>query len=277
MPANIHVSRVVRVVTLAFAVAACGEVGERTMTDMLTTRTLGLAYLEENRLEEAEAEFFKLIEIAPDEPLGYANLGLVYLRMGRYGDAEQRINQALALEPGDPDDLLMLATVYNLTDRVSERRRALETALEFDPEHVRVLYNLAEVHAESDQPDSGLEEEYRRRLVDRASANVAARMQLVEVLLRRNQIDPALMHMEEIRRQIPDLPVEAIAPYDSALAAMRTSRGNDALGFARIVHNVLRVTQRYQAGFLDLVDPGGPLAGVPVARYSDTPATLPRE
>ncbi len=45
MPANIHVSRVVRVVTLAFAVAGCGEVYERTMTDMLTTRTLGLAYL----------------------------------------------------------------------------------------------------------------------------------------------------------------------------------------------------------------------------------------
>ncbi|MCH7473602.1 MAG: VCBS repeat-containing protein [Gemmatimonadetes bacterium] len=268
MPANIHVSRVVRVVTLAFAVAACGEVDERTVTDMLTTRTLGLAYLEENRLEEAEAEFFKLIELAPEEPLGYANLGLVYLRMGRYGDAEERINQALALEPGDPDDLLMLATVYNLTDRVSERRRALETALEFDPEHVRVLYNLAEVYAESDQPDSGIEEEYRRRLVDRASANVAARMQLVEVLLRRNQIDQALMHMEEIRRQIPDLPAEAIAPYDSALAAMRTSRGNDALGFARIVHNVLRVTQRYQAGFLDLVDPGGPLAGIPVLSFS---------
>jgi len=51
---------------------------------ILTARTLGLAYVEENRLEEASNEFVKLIRLAPEEPSGYANLGLVYLRLGRY-------------------------------------------------------------------------------------------------------------------------------------------------------------------------------------------------
>ncbi len=49
--------------------------------DKITMRTLGLAYLEENKLSEAEAEFLKLTKLAPDEALGFANLGLVYLRM----------------------------------------------------------------------------------------------------------------------------------------------------------------------------------------------------
>ena len=44
--------------------------------DKITMRTLGLAYLEENKLEEAEAEFVKLTDLAPDEALGFANLGI---------------------------------------------------------------------------------------------------------------------------------------------------------------------------------------------------------
>ena len=57
--------------------------------EMISIRTLGLAYLEENKLEEAEAEFLKLVDLDPTEVLGYANLGLVYLRMGKYQEAEE--------------------------------------------------------------------------------------------------------------------------------------------------------------------------------------------
>ncbi|MCK4751451.1 MAG: tetratricopeptide repeat protein, partial [Bacteroidales bacterium] len=78
---------------------------------MISFRTLGLAYLEENKLEEAEAEFFKLIDIAPKEKLGYANLGLVYLRMGRYQEAEERLKQAVEIDPDDPEVRLILAKI----------------------------------------------------------------------------------------------------------------------------------------------------------------------
>ena len=47
--------------------------------EMISIKTLGLAYLEENQLEEAEAEFLKLIDLDPTLVLGYANLGVVYL------------------------------------------------------------------------------------------------------------------------------------------------------------------------------------------------------
>jgi len=38
---------------------------------------MGLAYLEEFKLEEAEKEFLKFIDLAPKEKLGYANLALL--------------------------------------------------------------------------------------------------------------------------------------------------------------------------------------------------------
>ena len=56
--------------------------------ELMTTQTLGLAYLEEFKLDEAEKEFLKFIKLAPKEKLGYANLGLVYLRMGKFDDAK---------------------------------------------------------------------------------------------------------------------------------------------------------------------------------------------
>ena len=71
--------------------------------NIITARTLGLAYLEENRLGEAEAEFLKLITLAPEEAIGYANLGLVYLRMGKYQEAEEQLKKAIELDPDDPN------------------------------------------------------------------------------------------------------------------------------------------------------------------------------
>src|SRR5436190_12739270 len=106
--------------TLAAFAFGCHRGHDQNSTDAgatLTARTLGLAYLEENRLEDAQAEFTKLIRLAPDEPSGHANLGLVYLRLGRYQDAARAIDRAGALAPADPDIGLLQATVLRLTGR----------------------------------------------------------------------------------------------------------------------------------------------------------------
>src|SRR5580765_5732224 len=95
---------------------SCGK-REQSAADpgaILTARTLGLAYVEENRLPEAEEQFLKLIRLVPDEPSGHANLGLVYLRMGRYDDAQRRIDRAVALAADDPDIRLLQATALRL-------------------------------------------------------------------------------------------------------------------------------------------------------------------
>ena len=57
------------------------EVPQETYSKMITHRNLGLAYLEEERFNEAANEFKTLTQIANNEPLGHANLGLAYMRM----------------------------------------------------------------------------------------------------------------------------------------------------------------------------------------------------
>src|SRR2546426_12023519 len=63
---------------------------------ILAARTLGLAYLQKNQLAQAETSFRRIVALAPDQALGYANLGLVQLRQGRHREAETAILRAAA-------------------------------------------------------------------------------------------------------------------------------------------------------------------------------------
>src|SRR5712691_5977186 len=69
----------------------------------VTARTWGLAYLQGNQLPQAEAEFRKVVALAPDQAVGYAELGLVYLREGRYREAEGQLHRAAALDSSNSD------------------------------------------------------------------------------------------------------------------------------------------------------------------------------
>src|SRR5206468_3673680 len=78
---------------------------------ILAARTLGLAYLRSEQLAQAETAFRKIVALAPDQALGYANLGLVQLRQGRYDEAEREIRRAAALDTASDDIALTLAKV----------------------------------------------------------------------------------------------------------------------------------------------------------------------
>ncbi len=85
--------------------------------ELMTAQTLGLAYLEEFKLDEAENEFLKVISLAPHQKLGYANLGLAYLRKGNYKKAEKQLFKAIEIDSMDADIRLLLATVYQMDDK----------------------------------------------------------------------------------------------------------------------------------------------------------------
>jgi Flp pilus assembly protein TadD len=57
------------------ALAACPEHKTASVEELYSTRMLGVSYLQRNQLAEAEAQFKQLTELAPDDPLGFANLG----------------------------------------------------------------------------------------------------------------------------------------------------------------------------------------------------------
>jgi len=243
-------------------------------SDMIVIRTLGLAYLEENKLEEAEAEFLKFIDIAPKEKLGYANLGLVYLRMGKYKEAEEVTRKAIKIDPKDPNVRLILAKVLQMNGDREGSIFELEESLQFSPEHIKTLYNLSELYStESDEESQSQREHYTAKVVENAPENLVPRLNLIEILIQKGNSDKALEQMEEISKLFPEFPNEAIEYYDNTLKALQLSDSKNAITSFKIFHNYLKVTSPYQAGVLDLKGPGGSLVGFPVITFDQQTST----
>ncbi len=265
-------------VVAALALAACESAPPPDRAELQTIRTVGLAYLEENRLEEAAREFSRLVELAPREPLGYANLGLTYLRMGRLEEAEAQVRRALELRPEDADVRLILVEILRAAGRDQEARAELERALAGAPEHLRALYALASLDADSISVSAARRRaEVLGRIVALAPGNVAARVEEVAALAQAGALDTLATRLEELRQIVPELPVEGAQLLAAALDAARAGDAQAARGAALAFQNVMRTTPAYQQGLIDLRGPGGVLVGFPVVTFSQALAGEARD
>ncbi|MEI7525151.1 MAG: FG-GAP-like repeat-containing protein [Mariniphaga sp.] len=246
--------------------------------DLMTTQTLGLAYLEEFKLEEAEKEFQKFIKLAPNEKLGYANLGLAYLRMGKYPEAENQLFKALKIDSKDPDIRLLLATVYQMNDEREKAVSALEEALKISPDHLKILYFISELVAAGSDAESKIQRKnYLLHLVEKAPGNLVPHLSLTELFIRDGDLDKAIEQLEIIQKQFPEFPKEAVDYYDNALSLLRKSDKDQAFVQFTIFHNYLKVTSPYQAGIMELKGPGGSLIGFPLITYDQQSTSEPVE
>lgn len=243
------------------------------LTDLITIKTLGLAYLEEFKLEEAEEQFLKFKALAKKDKFGYANLGLTYLRMARYPEAIKELNKAIRIDPKDPDVRLILATVYKMNNEKDKAVATLKKALEFAPDHLKSLYEISEIYSTMTGEDSEKQlEQYTMALVEKAPANLVPRLNLTGILIRDGELDKALEQMEIIKKQFPEFPREAVEHFDNTVSLLRKQDRANAIIQFTIFHNYLKVTAPYQAGIMDLKGPGGSLIGFPVITFDHQPS-----
>lgn len=151
---------------------------DKRLLNIFQHRTLGLAYLEENKLDEAESEFLKFIQAVPEEPLGYANLGLVYLRMGKFIEAEKRVKTALEKDQQNPEIRLIMAIVFELSRRDKKALEILEGTLEYFPNHVRTHYKIARIYMRSKEKEEHWNsvEEHLNKVIKFRRANIVVRL-----------------------------------------------------------------------------------------------------
>jgi len=246
--------------------------------ELMTTQTMGLAYLEEFKLDEAEKEFLKFIKLAPNEKLGYANLGLAYLRMDKYPEAKKQLAEAIKIDPKDADIRLLLATVYQMNDERDKAISELKDALTFAPDHIKILYDLTELYAAANDEESQQQrKKFLLQLVEKAPANLVPQLNLTEIYIHNGETDKAIAQLEIIHKQFPEFPKEAIDYYNKTLSLLQKKDKETAIVQFTIFHNYLKVTSPYQAGIMDLKGPGGSLIGFPLITYDQQPASLSGE
>ena len=237
--------------------------------ELYTTRVLGLSYLQRNQLPEAESSFKKLTNLAPDDPLGYANLGLTYMQAGRYAEAEKQLRRARELDPASTEVNLALARLYSLTGRPSEARATLEKLRHDSTNNAHVMYALAELEAQ--QSDSASAKRYEDRLRDVlaiAPANLFVRLKLVDALARRGAADSVVQQLEEVRRIPPEPPKEARVYLDSTIQLLRAGNLKQSRTTLDRFVDLMKVTAPYQASLDDVKWTEGPIAGRPVLSFA---------
>ncbi len=223
---------------------------------------LGLSYLQRNQLPEAEAEFRKLTDLAPDDPLGYADLGLTYLQAARYQDAEEQLLRARELDPGSVEVRLALARLYALTNRRAEARSELEQMRRDTTTSARVLYALAELEAQ--QEDSASARRYRDRLREVLAiepANLAVRLQLIDALARRGEADSVVRQLEEVRRVPPEPPPQARSALDRSIRLLRLGDTPESRATLDRFLRLMEGTAPYQASLESVRSIEGPIPG----------------
>lgn len=271
---NIIFAIVVLSTVFVFSCKETPKDSKQKSVELMTTQTLGLAYLEEFKLDEAEKEFLKFIKMAPKEKLGYANLGLTYLRMGKYPEAKKQLFEAIKIDPKDPDIRLLLATVYQMNDEREKAISELRDALSFAPDHVKILYDLTELYAAStDEMSQQERKKYLLQLSEKAPGNLVPQLSLTEIYIKNGETDKAVEQLEKIHKQFPEFPKEAIDYFNKALSFLKKKDQNNALIQFTIFHNYLKVTSPYQAGIMDLKGPGGSLIGFPLITYDQQPSS----
>jgi tetratricopeptide (TPR) repeat protein len=253
--------------TLLLAIAACRR-DRVPVEELYTTRALGLSYLQRNQLTEAEVEFKKLVDLAPDDPLGYASLGLTYLQAGRYAEAEKQLDRARKLDPASVDVRLALARLYSLTGRAADARSTLDQLRRDSTSNAHVLYALAALEARKDSASVARYEDRLHDVLGVAPANLVARLELAESFTARGAADSAVRQLEEVRRIPPALPKEARVALDSAIQYLRAAKMPEARAAVRRLIGLMEVTTPYQASMDDIRWTEGPIAGRPVLTFA---------
>lgn len=95
---------------------------------------LGFAYLDQNLLEQAEAEFRDALELMPGYHDALLGLGRVYSRRGSWEMAERYLRAYVDSMPGSPRGCMELAEVLHATGRSAESAAFAIQAAESSPD-----------------------------------------------------------------------------------------------------------------------------------------------
>jgi tetratricopeptide (TPR) repeat protein len=253
-----------------FGCAENKEEQKKKELDIEYLRIIGRAYLEEDRLEEAEDTYHSLLDMAPDDASSYANLALVFLKQNKYKEAETEIKRALKKAPENPDIRMISAKYFELTRQPEKAITELEEIIEKKPDYVKALYTLAGMYEQSEVPDAlANREKYLKQTMEKAPASIAPRLDLIALLMKKGDYDGAASQLEELPKIFPEFPNEAAVFYDKTMAALHASDPATAAPFVVMFQNFMKVTARYQSGLRDLEGPDGSLAGLSVVSISD--------
>ena len=248
-------------------IANAQQTVEETISAAIRHQNLGLAYLEESQPHQAIEQFQGLINLAPDESIGYGNLAVAHLRLKQREEAEAWIKRGLEVEPMDSQLHFILAEIYQSQNRTTEAVAAIQEAVKLAPDDLEIRYKLARHYlSQRNNPEATNEAIFHlRELRERTPANVVVLLKLANALLRREQVEEAKRICMELNALLWDADEEFLKYLKQGLLLIDQGDIKGAARYIQIFENVQKRSPRYQQGIGELVTN---ILGHPIEEFS---------
>ncbi len=240
---------------------------------MVSLRNLGLAYIEEENFTEAINIFKNLIEIAPNEPLGYANLGLAYLNLDEnYDLAEPLIKKAIDLDSDNPDLRNLLVLYHELINNDSLALEALKINISKFPNHIPTLYKLFQYYRKNKKGNFNAQnQEYLIKIIQQIPNNIVAQLDYIDNLISDGKTSLALNQTRVVQQILPKLSNDAENFLNVIINELESEKLDKAKISAIIFRNLVKPNKFYQTDIEELKGLIGPLNGSPIVRFRYKP------
>ena len=232
---------------------------ERSPADVIARaihhQNLGLAYLEESQPNKAAPEFQALINLLPDEAIGYGNLAVAHLRLKNSDEAETWVKRGLEVQPMDSQLHFILSEIYQWQGKSEEAVAEMNEAVKLDTEDLGTRYKLVR-HYLGMRDDSEATKQaisHLQTLHDQAPTNVVVRLKLAQALLQVERIEEAKQIGAELAALFWDVKEDALKYLKQGLHLLEQGDSKGAKKFIRIFENIQKATPRYQQGIGELV------------------------
>lgn len=136
---------------------------ERKQNEMIER---ALAFHHKGRLDEAAAQYEKLLDIVPDNVVALTNLGTIALQKGELEDGVRMIGQSLELAPDQPEALNNLGSALRRLKRWNEALASYERAIALSPNFAGAHINLGHALMEVNLWDEALASYDRASAID---------------------------------------------------------------------------------------------------------------
>jgi protein O-mannosyl-transferase len=185
---------------------------------------LGLALADDERLEEAIAQYRKALEIDPDYAEAHTNLGMALAACGRLNEAIASYLKALEINPNVAKAHNNLGNALDSSGKPDEAMPHFERAVELDPNLAEARNSLGNALREHGRVDEAMLQ-YEKALEIRPDYD-SAHNNLGIALAGLGRLDEAIIHF---RKAIETKPNSAPAQNNLGLALANSGRLDEAI------------------------------------------------
>jgi len=228
-------------------------------------RNVGLAALEEGNLAEARRRFQTVRELAPAEPLGWANGAVAAMRSRDLAGARELLAGAVSRAPRDARVLALEGTRLELAGDAAGAIEAYQKAAAANDSDVASLWAAARLLTGNVPGGAVRAARTVEAALERAPANLFLLARLGELQRTAGEPAKALETHDRLVRALERKDPKLDQYLDEARRALAGGNARSAGLKYRIVENLLKATPRYQQARRE-VEPG--VVGIPLEEWS---------